>query len=80
MEIEDLEWDAAYWEYMALTARRFWFSGWDYRVYLGGDEFWRRTIVIGPLCIALWRTSDNKNRVKELERRLDALDPEVEKG
>ena len=71
--IGDSAWDAEYWKYMALTSRRLWFNGWDWRIYLGGDEFFRRTIVVGPACIALWRTREAREEARSCEREMDRI-------
>ena len=70
----DYEWDSHYWHWMALTSKRFWFNGWDWRVYLGGDEFFRRTVVIGPLVIALWRTKETREEARLCERAMDRIE------
>lgn len=72
IRLQDARWDAAYWEYMALHKRRVWWLGWDWRIYLGGDEYNRRTIVVGPVCIALWHDSEARERIAVCEDIMDA--------
>lgn len=50
--------ERAQWELAAIERPRWWISDWPHWkqfVSLGGDEFFRRTLCIGPLVIALWR-------------------------
>ena len=49
-------WEMAYWEWLAKYGqKRFWWFGWNWKIFLGSDEMSRRTLVLGPLVIALWR-------------------------
>lgn len=52
------EWGEAYWQNLAQNKPpRFWWYGWPRwakPIFIGGDERLRKTIVIGPLVIALW--------------------------
>lgn len=75
--------DAAYWEYTALTRKRFWIAKrekyddikwWENLIYIGGDEYWRWTIVIGPLVVALWRMPEWQGRVASLQKTLEEDD------
>ncbi|WP_346007446.1 hypothetical protein [Janibacter terrae] len=79
-ELQDARWSAAYWEYMALRKKRVWWLGWDWRIHLGGDEYDRRTIVVGPVCIALWHDSEARERIADCERVMDDIDGEVAHG
>jgi hypothetical protein len=76
--LESLKWELAYWEWCAKYGRRsrIWRSGfdrWAFRVYLGGDEFGRHTLVIGPWVIALWscRCADCKAEERALQQIID---------
>jgi hypothetical protein len=59
--IAALRWEAAYWELTAKQRSRFWFGKFTtWLPWLGGDEYWRRTLVLGTpitghIVIALWR-------------------------
>lgn len=72
--LRDALWDYSYWRYMALSKRRVWLHGWDWRVYLSGDEFERRTLSIGPVCIALWSTKETRESIRDCERAMDAIE------
>lgn len=76
----DAEWDAAYWQWLALNKSRAWWNGWDWRIYLGGDEYWRRTVVIGPVCIALWRSPEWREVVADCDRRMDKIEQDEREG
>jgi hypothetical protein len=66
--------DAATWEYLALTKRRVWLTPerrWWPLLSIGSDEFWRYTLCVGPVVIALWSMWLNKDR-REWVARLKA--------
>lgn len=53
--------ERAKWELAAIERPRIWLSDWprwSRMVSLGGDEFCRRTLCVGPVVIALWRFVD----------------------
>ena len=70
----DYEWDAYYWHWMALTSKRLWLTGWNWRVYLSSDELFRRTLVLGPLVIALWRTKETREEARLCEHAMDRIE------
>ena len=83
-ELLSAKWDAEYWHYLALTKRRVWWlarewrhwAGW--RIYLGGDEYGRRTVVVGPVCIALWMTREARQDIDDCVRAMDRIEAEEE--
>ena len=57
--------ERATWELAAIERKRVWLSSWPRWtriVFLGSDEFFRRTLCIGPVVIALWRFRDEDTR------------------
>ena len=72
--MSDDEWNAAYWELVALTRpRAWWWSGWPHwtkPVGIGTDEYWRWTVWVGPLVVAFWTTSEGRERIAELVQQL----------
>lgn len=78
----ETEWSLAYWEWMAKFGRkRFWWSGWEHwwALAIGDDEFNRRTVVLGPVVVALWqcRCRYCKDEAARLQAIIDA-DPTPE--
>lgn len=54
----ETEWEIAYWEFLAKNRKRFWLldgSLRHWKIFLGSDEVNRRTLVVGPLVVALWQ-------------------------
>jgi len=75
--LAELNWEIAYWQWCAKYGRRkrVWRSGWDrWGIGLYGDEFNRRTLVLGPFVFALWncRCDDCKAEAVELQAVLDS--------
>lgn len=59
-----------YWKMLAIKKRKAWLIPISWRlVYLGSDEYWRRTLVIGPFVFALWTMADGKLIHKNLENK-----------
>ena len=46
--------DTDYWTELALTKRRIWLSKFDRPFGRGSDEYWRHTVWVGPVVVALW--------------------------
>lgn len=71
-------WAGAYWQWLAQYGRkRIWRSGWDrWALALGGDEFRRRTLVVGPFVIALWQCRGCEECREDEARLLAIIDDE----
>ena len=74
---DDNLWSAEMWELCAIKKSWLpWWTGWQRwpLVWLGGDEFNRRTLVVGPVVFPLWRCRcvDCTERLDNLERRVEA--------
>lgn len=70
---ECLSYTEIYWKMLALKKRKAWLLGaWRFP-FLGSDEYWRRTLVIGPFVFALWVTSEGKLIHKKLEEKLNLM-------
>ena len=74
-EPDDLRSDVAYWQYMAISPRpRLWWHGWTGRaIWMGDDEWRRRTLVLGPLVVALWACRCKECRTLRRTLRDEAL-------
>jgi hypothetical protein len=63
-----------FWKMSALRKKRVWFCQTRWSIpRTGTDEYWRRTIVIGPLVIALWTTKQGKMLYKKLEEKFNYM-------
>ena len=73
------DWDEGlYWEHAALTKRRVWRArGYEPLVMIGSDEYWRYTLVLGPVVVALWRMPEGRERIRSLQASLDAMVEDV---
>jgi hypothetical protein len=61
--VDGQDWETAYWEWEAKYGyKRVWSLPGNWKIFLGSDETNRRTLVVGPIVIALWhcRCSDCK--------------------
>lgn len=75
------EWQACMWQHYALTKRRAWWCGWRGMKpwpWIGSDEYWRYTLVLGPVVVALWRMPnwyvdevDSRCRMEEITEALE---------
>jgi hypothetical protein len=75
--VEGLKWDADYQQLLAIDKSWFpWWSGWQVwpLIWLGNDEYFRRTLVVGPLVFPLWRCRCRECRelVAEIRARVDS--------
>ena len=52
-----MEWSIDYHELSAIQKNWFpWWIGWRWPlVGIGNDEYFRRTLIVGPICFPLWR-------------------------
>lgn len=63
-----------YWKMAALSKRRVWYTEWSWKpIRIGSDEYWRVTLSIGPLCIALWTTKEGRLIRKGLSEKFDFM-------
>lgn len=76
-----MEWDANYWHHAALTKKRIWWYGTHAMKpypWIGSDEYWRYTLVLGPLVIALWRMPNWHIEEADARQRMEELDEQEE--
>lgn len=72
--VDSMKWELAYWEWMAKNRKRLWLTD-RWALTLGEDELNRRTLVVGPVVVALWHCRCVDCRADE-QVLLDIIDRE----